>query len=265
MADDLIGAQIAEAAPDAFERKAEEPVGRMALLAVLAGAFIAFGSISYLVVQAGGPVSGAKQIASGLAFSVGLILVTLTGAELFTGNTMFVLAAERGEIGVGRMLGSWVVVWLGNLVGSVAIAALFVAAGGGHGVEDGVAKAAVATATLKTGKGALALVASSMLANMLVCLAVWMAIGGKSIPSKVVAIIGPVAVFVAAGFEHSIANQSLLSIGWLVQSGQAIGIDGIGRNLALTTLGNLIGGMVVALALGHAQLKPNRAEASPAG
>ncbi len=259
MADDLIGAQIAEAAPDAFERKAEETVGRMALLAVLAGAFIAFGSIAYLVVQAGGPASGVKQIASGLAFSVGLILVTLTGAELFTGNAMFVLAAERGEIGFLRMLGSWGVVWFGNLVGSVLVAALFVAAGGGHGVEDGVAKAAVATATLKTGKGALALVASSILANMLVCLAVWMAIGGKSIPSKILAIIGPVAVFVAAGLEHSIANQSLLAIGWLLQEGQAVGLDAIGRNLALTTVGNLVGGMTVALALGHAQLK------SPAG
>lgn len=259
MADDLIGAQIAEAAPDAFERKAEETVGRMALLAVLAGAFIAFGSIAYLVVQAGGAASGAKQIASGIAFSVGLILVTLTGAELFTGNAMFVLAAERGEIGFGRMLASWGVVWFGNLAGSILIAALFVSAGGGHGVEEGVTKAAVATATLKTGKGALALVASSILANMLVCLAVWMAIGGKSIPSKVVAIIGPVAVFVAAGLEHSIANQSLLAIGWLLQTGEAVGLGAIGRNLALTTVGNLVGGMAVALALGHAQLK------SPAG
>lgn len=259
MADDLTGAQIAEAAPDAFERKAEETVGRMSLLAVLAGAFIAFGSIAYLVVQAGGPASGMKQIVSGLAFSVGLILVTLTGAELFTGNAMFVLAAERGDIGVGRMLGSWTIVWLGNLAGSVAVAALFVAAGGGHGVEDGVAEAAVATATLKTGKGALALLASSILANMLVCLAVWMAIGGKSVPSKVLAIVGPVAVFVAAGLEHSIANQSLLAIGWLLQDVQAIGLHAIGRNLALTTIGNLIGGMAVALALGRAQIK------SPAG
>lgn len=253
MPDDAIGPAIAEQAPDAFEAKAEAPAGRMALLAVLAGAFIAFGSIAYLVVQAGGPPSGIRQIVSGIAFSVGLILVSITGAELFTGNTMFVLAAERGEIGTGRMLAAWTIVWFGNLVGGVLIAALFVAAGGGMGVEGGVAEAAIKTATTKVDKGAAALLASAVLANMLVCLAVWMAIGAKSITGKIAAVIGPVAVFVAAGFEHSIANQSLLAIGWLLD--YAIAPAGILRNLALSTIGNIAGGMAIALTLGHAQLK----------
>ncbi|PCD02480.1 formate/nitrite transporter family protein [Sphingomonas spermidinifaciens] len=259
MSEDLTGAEIAETAPDVFEAKAEAPPHRMALLAVLAGMFIAFGSIAYLVAQASGPPSGTTQLLSGLAFSVGLILVTVTGAELFTGNTMFVLAAETGELGAARMLAAWVIVWLGNLVGSVIVAALFVAAGGGAGIEGAVADAALSTAATKTGKTTLALVSSAVLANMLVCLAVWMAIGGKSLPAKILAIIGPVTVFVAAGLEHSIANQSLLAIGWLIQSDGAIGLAAIGRNLGLTTLGNIVGGMAVALALGHAQLK------SPAG
>ncbi|WP_315760954.1 formate/nitrite transporter family protein [Sphingomonas sp. Y38-1Y] len=255
MSDDAIGPDIAKKAPDAFEKKAEAPPMRMALLAVLAGAFIAFGSIGYLVAQAGGgPASGATQLLSGLAFSVGLILVSITGAELFTGNTMFVLAAERGEVGIGRMLGAWTIVWIGNLVGSVLVAALFVAAGGGAGVEDGVAAAAVETATTKVGKDMVALLASAVLANMLVCLAVWMAMGAQSVAGKIVAIVGPITVFVAAGLEHLIANQSLLTIGWLLQDGGAITIAGMWRNLALATAGNIVGGMGVALAFGHAQL-----------
>jgi formate/nitrite transporter len=253
MADDATGAAIAEQAPDAFEAKAEAPAGRMLLLAILAGGFIAFGSIAYLVVQAGAAPSGATQLLSGLAFSVGLILVMVTGAELFTGNTMFVLAAERGEIGTGRMLGAWAIVWIGNLIGSIVIAMLFVAAGGGAGVEGGVDDAAIKTVATKVDKGAGALIASAVLANMLVCLAVWMAIGAKSIPAKIIAIVGPVSVFVAAGFEHSIANQSLLTIGWLL--GADVSATGIVRNLALSTIGNIAGGMAIALAFGHAQLK----------
>lgn len=253
MADDATGAAIAEQAPDAFEAKAEAPAGRMFLLAILAGAFIAFGSIAYLIVQAGAAPSGATQLLSGLAFSVGLILVMVTGAELFTGNTMFVLAAERGEIGAGRMLGAWAIVWIGNLIGSAIVAALFVAAGGGAGVDGGVAEAAIKTAATKVDKATGALIASAILANMLVCLAVWMGIGAKSIPAKILAVIGPVSVFVAAGFEHSIANQSLLSIGWLLNAD--VSAADVARNLALSTVGNIVGGMAIALAFGHAQLK----------
>ncbi|HTG39585.1 formate/nitrite transporter family protein [Sphingomonas sp.] len=250
---DATGPAIAEAAPELFEDKAESGWPRMAMLAVVAGAYIAFGSIAYLVAQVG-PPGGATQLLSGLAFSVGLMLTMVTGAELFTGNTMFVLAVDRHRLTPARMLAAWVVVWLGNLVGSVVIAALFVAAGGGSGVEGLVGDKAVEVASAKVAKETLALIASGVLANMLVCLAVWMAMAAKSVPSKIIAVVGPVTVFVAAGFEHSIANQSLLAMGWLLQDGGAITGGAIARNLALSTFGNILGGMAVAMMLGRAQL-----------
>lgn len=227
----------------------------MLVLALLAGAFIAFGSVAFLVVQAGAAEpDGPVQLLSGAAFSVGLILTLVTGAELFTGNTLFVLAVRQGRLGVARMLGAWSLVWVGNLIGSVAIAGLFVAAGGGDAVDGLVAQAAVDVAATKVDKGVTALIASGILANMLVCLAVWGAMGARSISSRVLAIVGPVTVFVAAGFEHSIANQSLLPIGWLLQpsDGTSVDLAGIARNLALSTIGNIIGGALIALAFGHA-------------
>ncbi|KTF70658.1 formate/nitrite transporter family protein [Sphingomonas sp. HT-1] len=248
--------EIAAGAPDALAAKVDRSYPRMLVLAMLAGALIGFGSIGYLIVQAGpGAPSGAGQLLSGLAFSVGLMLVMVTGAELFTGNTMFVLPAAEGRLSAGRMIVAWTVVWIGNLLGSAALAAAFVAAGGAEGVDGGVAAAAVRVATEKVGKGAGALLLSGMLANMLVCLAVWGAMTATSVSSKVLAIVGPVTLFVAAGFEHSIANQSLLPIGWLVQSGDAVGGAGIAYNLALSTVGNIAGGAVVALGLGFGQGK----------
>jgi formate transporter len=222
---------------------------------MLAGAFIAFGSIAFLIVQASAAApDGPVQLLSGVAFSVGLILTMVTGAELFTGNTLFVLAVWRGRLGIARMLGVWSLVWAGNLIGSIAVAGLFASAGGGDAVDGLVAQAAVEVATTKVDKSVGALIASGVLANMLVCLAVWGAMGARSIPSRALAIVGPVTVFVAAGFEHSIANQSLLPIGWLLQAvdGTAIDLAGIARNLALSTFGNIIGGALIALAFGYA-------------
>jgi formate/nitrite transporter len=252
MADDPSAKDIAAAAPELLAAKAKRSFGQTLLLAIAAGVLIGIGSIAFLIAQAvpGGP-SGPTQLLSGLAFSVGLILVTITGAELFTGNAMQVLPATHGELRGGRMLLSWAVVWIGNLIGSIGLALLFFAAGGGEGLDGGIATAAVDVARSKVGKEAVALLASGVLANLLVCLAVWAAMAATSIPAKVLAIIGPVTVFVAAGLEHSIANQSLLPIGWLLQTEHAIGVDGIAYNLALSTAGNLIGGALVALALYH--------------
>ncbi|KQN37286.1 formate/nitrite transporter family protein [Sphingomonas sp. Leaf407] len=253
---DTTAAELADTIDDAMLAKTRPPLGAMALLGIAAGAQIGFGSIGYLVAQAGGTPGGAVQLLSGVAFSVGLMLVMVTGTQLFTGNTMFVLPAAQDRLSIGETLRDWSVVWIANLVGSIAVAALFVAAGGPQAIDGAVGAAALKTATTKLGKDWVELIASGMLANMLVCLGVWMATGAKSIGGKIAAVIGPVALFVAAGFEHSVANMSLLPIAWGIDP-QAVPIGAAAFNVALATLGNILGGSVVAivLAAGHRKLR----------
>lgn len=254
---DPVAESIAQAAPETLATKATQDWLRMAVLAVLAGAFIAFGSVISLVAQSaagGGPTPGPVVVLSGLAFSVGLILVMVAGAELFTGNTMMVLPAVTGVLPVGRLIAAWSLVWLGNLAGSVAVALLLAGAGG---LEGGVGDAARSVAADKLAKSPMAVFCSGILANALVCLAVWMSMSAKMLPAKILAIIGPITVFVAAGLEHSVANMSLIPMGWL--SGMADCVDwpaGL-LNLAFSTAGNIVGGALLALALayGHDALK----------
>lgn len=255
---DPVGEAIARSAPKILAVKAMQDWPRTAVLAVLAGAFIAFGSVISLVVQSGfadGPTPGAVQVLSGLAFSVGLILVMIAGAELFTGNTMMVLPAVTGALPVSRMAVAWIIVWVGNLVGSVGVALMFAASGG---LEGGVGDAAQRVVGDKLAKSPLAVLCSGILANALVCLAVWMSMNANTLPAKILAIFGPIMLFVAAGLEHSVANMSLIPMGWL--SGMPGGADwssGL-MNLAFSTAGNIVGGALLALALayGHDALKP---------
>lgn len=254
---DPVGEAIAKAAPETLAEKARQDWPRMAVLAVLAGAFIAFGSVISLVVQSGagdGPTPGPVLILSGLAFSVGLILVMVAGAELFTGNTMMALPAVTGALPVGRMIAAWSLVWLGNLAGSAGVALLFAGAGG---LEGSVGDAARSVAGDKLAKSPMAVLSSGILANALVCLAVWMSMNAKTLPARILAIVGPITVFVAAGLEHSVANMSLIPMGWL--SGMPDGVDWSSGlfNLAFSTVGNIVGGSLLALALayGHAALK----------
>lgn len=221
---------------------------------MLAGVFIAFGSIVSLVAQSEMGDGGAVQVLAGAAFSVGLMLVMVVGAELFTGNTMMVLPVVTGDLAAGRMLGAWAMVWTGNLIGSVLAALLFWGAGG---LTDGVAEAAISLADSKLDKTPLATFFSGILANVLVCLAVWMAMAAPSIVAKLLVILGPVMIFVAAGFEHSIANMSILPLGWLADPLAAPDLMGGLSNLAFSTLGNIVGGgaLAVAIAYGHATLR----------
>jgi len=251
-----VGEAIAQTAPATLAVKGQQPWARMAVLAVLAGAFIAFGSVISLVAQSGmgdGP-TGAVRLMSGLAFSVGLILVMIAGAELFTGNTMMVLPAVTGELAAGRMMRAWTVVWLCNLVGSLAVSLLFAASGG---LEGGVGEAARSLVGQKLAKSPQTIFCSGILANVLVCLAVWMSMNAPTLPGKILAIVGPVMLFVAAGLEHSVANMSLIPLGWL--SGMQGGVDWSSGllNLVVSTAGNIVGGSLVALALayGHDALK----------
>lgn len=250
MSKDPTGAAIASDAPDALADKSAQPWWRMTVLAVAAGVAIGFGGVAFLIVQAGPDVTGAVQILSGLVFSVGLLMVVVTGAELFTGNTMFALPLATGRLGMGRLAADWALVWIGNLIGSLLVVLLFRAAGGLDGLDGAVGDAAIRVADGKLTKGAGAIVASGVLANMLVCLAVWMAMGATSLSAKAVALAAPVTVFVAAGFEHSVANMALIPIGLF--AGAAGDVAAFARNLGLSTIGNIIGGVAVALSLGLA-------------
>ncbi|WOI57967.1 formate/nitrite transporter family protein [Palleronia sp. LCG004] len=247
---DLVGAKAAPANLEGQEKKASASWTHMAILAVMAGIFIAFGSIAYLIAQSvPSGVSGPTNLLSGLAFSVGLVLVMVAGAQLFTGNTMMLVPLTEGDLSPSRVAAAWTCVWLGNLAGSLLIVALLVISGGLGDMDGAFRDAAVKVAEGKLGKGAFQLIAAGILANILVCLAVWMSAAAIDVTSKVLAIVGPVTVFVAAGFEHSIANMSLIPIG--IAAGVPMDLGAVTYNLVLVTFGNILGGAIVAFGLSY--------------
>ena len=247
---------IASAMSDACVEKATLPTGRMIGLAMLAGAYIGFGSLIAVLIGAGaGELPyGLNQIAVGLGFALGLILVLLAGAELFTGNTLMILPLAQRRIGPGHLLRAWSLVWLANLVGALLLVLLAIGAGLHLAGEGAFASSAIELAADKASKSAGSLVGSGILANMLVCLAVWMAAGAKSAVDKIAVIVPPVAAFVALGLEHSIANMSLLPLGLLAQATTdaelpaGLSWGAAGANLVWSTLGNIIGGGGIGLA-----------------
>jgi formate transporter len=247
---------IASAISDTCVEKAALPAGRMIGLGMLAGAYIGFGSLVAVLIGAGaGDLPyGLTQIAVGIGFALGLILVLLAGAELFTGNTLMTLPLAQRRIGPGQLLRAWSLVWIANLVGALLLVLLAIGAGLHLAGEGAFAISAIELAADKTSKSAGSIVASGILANVLVCLAVWMAAGAKSAVDKVAVIVPPVAAFVALGLEHSIANMSLLPLGLLAQAATGAELPAglswgaAGANLLWSTLGNIIGGGGIGLA-----------------
>lgn len=231
-------AEIARLIETAGVAKTGLPWLSLVTLGALAGAFIAFGSLFYLVVLSGeNPASGLTRLAAGLAFSLGLILVIVGGAELFTGNALLVMARVDGLVTSKAVARNWSIVYLSNFAGALIIVALAVAAGL-HRAPIGAVAADIAAH--KIALTALELVARGILCNALVCLAVWLSFAARDIAGKVLVIAPPIAAFVALGFEHSIANMFLLPFGWV--AGAPIDAAGIANNLFFVTLGNLIGG-----------------------
>src|SRR3954447_7820687 len=162
---------------------------------------------------------GAARLLAGLAFSLGLVLVVVGGAELFTGNNLLVMAWASGKVTTGRLLRNWSGVYLGNFAGAAATAAL-VYLGGQYTFGGGaVGRAVLATAQAKAGLGFGQAAALGALCNGLVCLAVWLSYSGGSTADKIVAVVGPVTAFVATGFEHSVANMYFLPAGLLIKAG----------------------------------------------
>jgi formate transporter len=263
--DALLPPEMAAKAADIGVSKASMSTVRTLALAVLAGAFIALGAMFATTVTAGaGDVLpfGVIRLLAGLVFSLGLILVVVGGAELFTGNNLIVMAWAERRVRSSWLLRNWGLVYVGNLVGALATV-LLVYLGGQYEFGDGAVGAnALAIANAKAGLDFWQALVLGILCNALVCMAIWLTYSARSVADKILAIIFPISAFVAAGFEHSIANMYFLPIGLLVRDegseaffaaadlspGDFPGLtwsNAIVDNLIPVTIGNVIGGSLM--------------------
>lgn len=259
--DALLPPEMARRAEDVGVRKASMDALAIFTLSVLAGAFIALGGVFATTALAGAGAApwGPVRVLAGLVFSVGLILVIVGGAELFTGNTLIVMAWASGRVTTRALLRNWVIVFAGNWVGASATA-LLVYLGGTHrfgGGAFGATALGIASAKLELGFGQA--VALGVLCNALVCLAVWLTQSARTTTDRILAIVPPISAFVAAGFEHSIANMYFIPFGILIATldpafaaargpGDAQALTWgafVVRNLVPVTLGNVIGGSLL--------------------
>jgi formate/nitrite transporter len=243
--------QIAMRVREVGVTKAAMPVLTMFALAILAGAFIALGALFYTVtVTTGNEVAvpfGLLRLAGGVTFSLGLVLVVVGGAELFTGNNLIAMAWASGRVTTQQVMRNWGWVYLGNLVGAVGTAGLVWLAGV-HTMNDGaVGETMVRIARSKIALDPVSALARGVLCNVLVCLAVWLCMGARSVADKILAILFPISAFVACGFEHSVANMYFLPIGWALAAGTSAPLSATDAvsNLALVTIGNILGGTIL--------------------
>ena len=211
------------------------------VLSMLAGMYIGFGVL--LAFTAGGLLSGAPatKLVMGAAFGVALSLVVMAGGELFTGNNMVMAAGVlKKKVTVANAIQLWIICWLGNAAGGILLAWLY------HltGLGDGAVGAFMASGALaKMSAAPAALLTRGILCNMLVCLAVWCGFRCKSESAKLIMIFWCLLAFFTTGFEHSVANMTLLTVTLLRPAGEAVTVGGWFYNLALVTAGNMIGGI----------------------
>ncbi len=262
--DALLPPGMAAKAEDLGVKKANLNALNMFFLAVLAGAFIGIGAIFATTVAAASSTLpyGVARLLTGLAFTVGLILVVVGGAELFTGNTLITMAFASGKVTILQLLRNWVIVYIGNLVGGI-LTAYIVFLGKQYAFGGGsIGAAALSIGNSKTGLGFIQAIALGIMCNALVCMAVWMCYSARSVTDKILAIIPPIACFVAAGFEHSIANMYFIPVSLFIKyMGDASFFTAISKtaadfpnltwgnffikNLLPVTIGNIIGGGIM--------------------
>ena len=256
--------EIAKRIAAVAEKKSGLDFFRMFVLAILAGVFIALGAEFYtLVVHDSGLAFGLNSLVGGLVFCLGLILVVIAGAELFTGNTLIVMGFIQGKVRARQLLKGWSIVYLGNFVGSLMMVLLmyYTAQWGFHGAMVGGKALLIANA--KVNMSFLEAFMRGILCNVLVCLAIWLAFSGRSTIDKILAVIFPITAFVASGFEHSVANMYFIPMGLALKgqpdvlaaaqgmAGQPIMLGNLTtagflvKNLIPVTLGNIIGGSLL--------------------
>jgi formate/nitrite transporter len=249
--------EMAQRVESAGVSKANLDFWSMLILAMLAGAFIALGAMMYtLVTHNSGLSAGLTQLIGGLVFCLGLILVVIAGAELFTGNNLIVMARVDGKITTKQLLRNWIIVYLGNFAGALIIVGLVYFSG--HWLLNDVGARALLIANNKVNLSFSEALFRGILCNVLVCLAVWLCVAGRSVTDKILAILFPITAFVALGFEHSVANMYLIPAGLLLADNAPI-VSAAGHpdltqltmkgmwlnNLLPVTIGNLIGGGVL--------------------
>ena len=236
--------QIADRVRDVGVAKARLPLTSLFLLGVLAGAFIGLGALMFTLVASDASLGfAAQRLLGGLVFSLGLLLVVVAGAELFTGNNLIAMAWASGLVSSGEVLRNWAWVALANLVGAAGLALLVWLSGHAALNQGAVGRTVVALATAKVQLPWAEAFCRGVLCNVLVCMAVWMAFAGRSVVDKAVAVVFPVTAFVAAGFEHSIANLYLFPLAMLLGAPLSLG-DLLG-NLLPVVAGNIVGGSVL--------------------
>lgn len=278
--DALLPAEMATRAEYLGVRKAEMPAFTMLMLSVLAGAFISLGAIFATTVAAGGMSVtaadgvvafstglpyGITRLLTGLVFCLGLILVIVGGAELFTGNNLIVMAWASGKVTGRALLRNWGIVYAGNFLGSIATAVLMFFSRQYTFGSDSVGITALKIAVAKCELGFAQAVALGILCNALVCLAVWLTYSARTTIDKIVSIIFPITAFVAAGFEHSVANMYFIPYALLVKGLDPTYLAKVGdrvpnlealtwnaffiKNLIPVTIGNIIGGAILVAAI----------------
>jgi len=256
--DPLLPPEMARLAEAVGQAKAGLSAPNLLLLAILAGAFISLGANFFTIVTTDtGLGYGVTRLLGGVAFSLGLFLVVVAGAELFTGNNLIVMARASGRITTSLLLRNWAIVYTGNLIGSLATVAIVFVSGQWRfdGYEVGANALRVANAKVNLGiEEAFAL---GVLCNALVCLAVWLCYSARSNTDKAISVLFPITAFVAAGFEHSIANMYFVPLGLLLKDEAAVTdaaglgsgalenlttLDFLASNLLPVTAGNIVGG-----------------------
>ena len=260
--DALIPAAMAKKAEELGVRKANLPAFKLFLLAILAGAFIALGGAFSTTVLAGASVLpyGMARLVAGVAFSLGLILVIVGGAELFTGNSLVIMAWASRKINTRTLLRSWGLSYLGNFTGALGTAALMFLARQYANGAGSVGEVALKTAASKAQLGFVQAVALGIICNGLVCLAIWMTYSARNTTDKILSIVFPITAFVTIGSEHSVANMYFLPYALFIQQfdpafvaslGDKVKLGGLSwstfllNNLLPVTLGNIIGGSVL--------------------
>lgn len=263
--DSLLPPAMAEKAIQIGIKKSKTDFLTLFVLSILAGAFIAFGALFSTVVTTGSTPTipyGIQRLLAGIAFSLGLILVIVGGAELFTGNMLIIMAFMKKQIPFAAVIRNWIIVYFGNFVGSLITVAIvfwgkhYLA---GHGA---VGLNILNIGEAKTNLGFLQAIMLGLMCNAAVCMAVWLTYSARSTTDKIMAIIPPITAFVAAGFEHSVANMYFLPVALWVKYGTGTGFfdliqktpadfphltiyNSLFGNLLPVTIGNIIGGAVM--------------------
>jgi len=252
-------AEVAEKVKTIGVDKANMHFLSLVILALMAGAFIAFGAMYYTVAITDSTMSyGLTKLLGGVAFSLGFIMVVVAGAELFTGNTLVVMAWAKGKVSLPALLKNWTIVYIANAVGAFVMVYLVYLSGYLDAHHHQVGATAMKVGLAKVDNTLTESFVLGLFCNVLVCLASWMVYASRTVSDKVFAILFPISAFVAMGFEHCIANMYMIPVAILASFDPAIvaasGLDasqlqdlsfnGFMMNIIPVTIGNIIGGAV---------------------